>query len=154
MKEKVLDFFNKVLAFFKKNRIAAISVAAAAAVIVVAVIVVLSFGGDSDNTSESKWGYGITESIPEFDGDCDRIDKSGSGYCVAYYSDVTGDEVSEYISELEEKCNITFNSDKYPRSAVYGDRIIAVHYNVTEKKFSVTVVSKNTENTESFGADQ
>lgn len=154
MKEKILSFLTKALEFFRKNLVLSISVAVAVVVIAVVLIVVLASGGDNDNTLESSWGSGITESIPEFDSDFDHIKKMGDEYCVAYYSDVTGESVAAYIAEIEEQCNVKFGGDKYPRSAIYGDRIVAIHYNVTEKKLSVTVVSKNIEKTDIFGADQ
>ena len=154
MKEKILDFWNKAVAFAKNNRVVCISCLAALVVVVTAIVVIAVVGREPSDSKDGAWGYGITEDIPEFDGKCDSIDESGKDYFVAYYSDVSGNEVSEYIAEIEQKCEIKFKGDKYPRSAVYGDRIIAVHYNVTEKKFSVTVVSKNIENTDIFGANQ
>lgn len=154
MKEKILDVFNKSLAFFKKNLVLSISIAAAVVVIAVVLIIVLASGGDTDSSHESGWGYGITANIPEFDGDFDHIKKVGNESYVAYYSNVAGESVSAYMDEIEEKCNVSFGGDKYPCSAVYGDRIIVLHYNATEKKLSVTVVSKNIEKTDTFGANQ
>lgn len=145
MKEKLTDILNKAISFVKKNTALAVCVALAVVIIVTVIIIVTASGGSNRNDADKKWGEGITESIPEFDGVCDSLEMNGDSYCAAYYSDVTGDEVAEYIAELEKECNISFNSDKYPRSAVYGDKIIAIHYNVTEKRFSVTVVSKANE---------
>ena len=154
MKEKILDFWSKAVAFVKKNLVVCISCLAALIVVITVIAVVAALNREPSSSNDGAWGYGITEDIPEFDGECDSIDESGDDYFVAYYSDVSGNEVTEYIAEIEQKCEIKFKGDKYPRSAVYGDRIIAVHYNVTEKMFSVTVVSKNIENTDIFGASQ
>lgn len=146
MKEKIITLFNKSVSFVKKNFILSISVAIAIAVITTVIILVCTLGKSEDSKEHDDWGNGITENIPKFDGKCDAIEKNGNDYCAAYYSDVTGNEISEYVSELESVCKISFSGDKYPRSAVYEDKIIAIHYNVTEKKFSITVVSKANEN--------
>ena len=50
-------------------------------------------------------------------------------------------QINEYIKLLERECKIKFDGEKYPRKAIMGDKIIVIHYNVTEMNFSVTVAS-------------
>ncbi len=143
MKDKIIGIIKKAVEFIKKNAVLSICCAVALAVIIIVIILVSVLGDNNGKKNNNdNWGIGITEDIPEFDGTCDSIESNEDGYCVAYYSDVTGDEVSEYISEIETECGVKFEGSKYPRSAVYDDKIIVIHYNVTEMKFSVTVVSK------------
>lgn len=72
-------------------------------------------------------------------------------YASAYFENVSSEEVAEYISEVEEKCDVTFSSERFPRSAVLEDKIIVVHYNVTETKLSVTVAAKGDHETITSG---
>lgn len=143
MKDKIQGIIKKTVDFLKNNVILSICCAAALAVVIIVIVLVSASGGDDDKKNfDGKWGDGITENIPEFDGKCDSLQNDEDVYCVAYYSEVTGEEVAEYISEIENECDVKFEGSKYPRSAVCGDKIIVIHYNVTEMKFSVTVVSK------------
>lgn len=131
MKAKAFDLI-------KKYKYAVIAGLALLAVLVL-VIVTASGGSDRAHKSE-KWGEGITEGIPRFDGRNEEIE-SGEGYVAAYYQNVSGDDIAEYLSELESACGISFDGDKYPITAICGDRIITLHYNVTEMKLSVTVTT-------------
>lgn len=133
MKAKAFDLI-------KKYKYAVI---AGVALLLVLVIVIAIAASSSDRSHKSeKWGEGITEGIPQFDGSNEEIE-SGEGYVAAYYKNVSGDDIAEYVSELKSACGISFDGDKYPRTAIYGDRIITLHYNVTEMKFSVTVTNIN-----------
>ena len=140
MKEKVINLYKKALDFAKNNLYLTIGIAVAV-VVLIGVIVAIAVSGNGGTAESSEWGVGLTENIPEFDGNCESTVIS-DGFCAAYYNDVKGDEVEEYIDKIESECNVRFEGDKYPRSAAYGEKIIAIHYNVTEMKFSVTVVSK------------
>ena len=142
MKEKIIELFKKAVAFAKDQKILVICSAAALAVIITGAVLIAASGEDNvNNDSENEWGIGITENIPEFEGECDGI-MLEENFGTAYYSNVKSDEIEAYISKIETECGVEFEGDKYPRSAVYGDRIIAIHYNVTEMKFSVTVVTE------------
>ncbi len=102
----------------------------------------------SENSEESSlveepsvWGEGITSDIPQFSGKADSLDLDSDEYASAYYSDVTIEQANGYAEKLQNELGITFSySDKFPRSAIYGEKIIVIHYNVTEMKLSVTVV--------------
>ncbi len=81
--------------------------------------------------------------IPEFSKNPDNTDSpENGGYTAFYYSDVSGEQVTEYIALLEKELKIKFNSNVYPKTAIYGEKIIAIHYNVTEKRLSVTIAEK------------
>lgn len=157
MKEKLAVIKNKLTEFIKNKPILAWAIGTVIIAVIVAVIVsAIFFAGTSSNGDESgeanvqvKWGEGVTENIPEFKPAPDSVTSlNGTENSVAaYYTEVTGEQVSEYTSLVESECGVKFSSDKYPRSAIFGDKIIAIHYNVTEKKMSVTVV-KTGENNE------
>ncbi len=146
---------NKITEFIKTKPILAWAIGTVAVALVVACAVSGIFlavhSSDDDENDEMNgdvnWGEGVTESIPEFEpkSDSEKSIKRTENGVVAYYSEVTGEQVDEYTALVAKECGIKFTGDKYPRSAVYGDRIIAIHYNVTEMKMSVTVV-KNSEN--------
>lgn len=94
-----------------------------------------------------SWGKGVTEGIP-LPQDIKAVAVSGDDTsAAAYFENVTSDDIGAYAALLESECGITFSGDSFPRSAIYGERIIVLHYNVTEMKFSVTVAAKaNNEN--------
>ncbi len=120
---------------------------AAAALLVVTVILIAAIPSDSDSEqSDLEWGEGITEGIPEFSQEC-ASKSGGNGYAAFYYENVTSEQVGEYTSLIERECGISFSSDKYPRSAKYGEKSITIHYNVTEMKMSVTVTVNGIEST-------
>lgn len=158
MKDKILELKEKVVKFIKDKPIIAWAIGTVAIALLVAVIVSAIFSASSSpegNESsqadvEVKWGEGITEGIPSFSPAPDSAStlKGTKAGIAAYYTEVTSEQVSAYTALIETECGIKFSSDKYPRSAVFGDKIIAIHYNVTEKKMSVTVV-KNGETEES-----
>ena len=141
---------NKITEFIKTKPIIAWAVGTVAVALVVALAVSAVFfavGSDESEVSEGgfadmKWGEGITEGIPEFSPSSDTAKsvKGNETSVSAYFSEVTGEQVNAYTLLIEEQCGIKFSSDKYPRLAIFGDRIIAIHYNVTEMKMSVTVV--------------
>ncbi len=141
---------NKITEFIKNKPVISWAIGTVAVALVVALSVsaiFLSFGSDGEDVSkvglsEMDWGEGITEGIPEFSPNSDTVSsvKGNETSVSAYFTEVTGEQVSEYAALIEKECGIKFSSDKYPRSAIYGDRIIAIHYNVTEMKLSLTVV--------------
>ena len=145
MKEKIINFIksNALLSCI----ICAFVVALLTSVIVAAVMIP---DGESDvsaaESNEAKhkieWGKGITDGVPEFSGEPVSVEGT-DGYVAAYYENVRSEQIAEYISLVENELGIKFSSDKYPRSAVWGDKLIAIHYNVTEMKLSVTVVSES-----------
>lgn len=145
MKEKITEFI-------KSHAVLVICIVAVAVTAVIA-ICVTSLGSE-ESQSMSGWGEGITEGIPQFDGVADDFTSEKQSYAAAYYSNVTGEQVSAYTEKIEIECGVEFGSDKYPRSAVYGDRIIVIHYNVTEMKLSVTVASTNSIESTQSGEQQ
>lgn len=91
--------------------------------------------------SNVNWGEGITENIPEFPaGNGEIVSANDGSYVSAYYSNVSGDQIKEYISALEQECGVKFNGEKYPLTASIAEKTIILHYNVTEMQFSVTVI--------------
>ncbi len=139
----------RCVAFIKKHKkesIVAVAVLLAVTVAIILILVISSNGGSQEPQGEetSKWGIGITENIPSFSETADHIEQS-EAFVAAYYSNVTSEQVAEYIAQLDEQCGIKFENEHYPRSAVLEDKVIAIHYNVTEMRFSVTVVAKNNE---------
>ncbi len=142
MKEKINEILTKTRKLFLdlKNKVMgsklALGITIGVAVLLVALIVVIIVVPDS--TEELQWGEGVTKGLPPFSDNYSSFHGDES-YMAAYYTDVTTEQINEYISKLEKDCGIKFNSDKYPRSAMYDDKILVIHYNVTEKKFSVTV---------------
>lgn len=142
MKEKINDILAKAskTAVSIKNKLMSSRLAlgitiSVAVLLVVLVIVIIALPNDNQ---ELEWGEGITEGIPSFSSEYNAF-RADDSYMTAYYTDVTTEQITEYAQKLESDCGIKFNSDKYPRSAAYNDKIIVIHYNVTEKKLSVTV---------------
>ena len=133
MKEKALNFL-------KKYKYYAIGVIVLLAVIITIVCIVAS-NGKSDE-SDAKWGDGLSKGIPHFIGRGEVV-TSGDGYIAAYYNDVSSESIEEYVLKLESTLKIDFEGEKFPRTAIYGGKIITLHYNVTEMKFSVTVTTNN-----------
>lgn len=159
IKLKATELFKKASEFLKKYPFwAGLVIGVVVISVIVAIILSLSQGSpkkDDESSSHSEsvseevsnvkessleWGEGITSDIPQFSGKADSFDQNDS-YASAYYSDVTIEQANEYAEKLQEELNVTFSySDKFPRSAIYGEKIIVIHYNVTEMKLSVTVV--------------
>lgn len=81
----------------------------------------------------------LTAGIPAFSENADKI-VLGDGYAAAYYSGVGSDEINAYVDSLGKDPGVRFGSSGFPRTAVYGEVTVALHYNVTERNFSVTVV--------------
>lgn len=154
MKEKISGF----LSALKRN----ITVTACIALVFLVIIILVAIFSDSEETAENNfsWGDGITEGIPSFNGENEKLDVGENGeFAAAYYTNVTGEGASIYIHKLEKELDVKFSENGYPRVAVYGDKLIAVHYNVTEMTCSVTVTVKNkgelsTENTQSGAQEQ
>ncbi len=136
MKEKVTDFIKN----YKYPLIGAVC-----ALIAIIIILVVSLSGGKDVSEEAlEWGEGVTEGIPEF-GQAYVSQAGNEGYAAFYYENVTVVQVEEYTALIEKECNIQFSSDKYPRTAKYGEKAIVIHYNVTEMKMSVTVTVNSIE---------
>ena len=143
---------DKILNFIKNNAllscvICAFVVALITSIIVAAIMMPDSGTGENSDAlnGESEtalrrinWGDGITKDIPRFSVEPELVEATSES-AAAYYMGVTSEQIAEYVALLERELGIEFSSDKYPRSAVWGDKIIAIHYNVTEMNFSVTV---------------
>lgn len=138
---------DRLIDFIKKYKYSVIG--GVCALVALAVVIIIASGsGGEDGQSVADWGEGITEDIPEFSSEYSSH-TGGEGYAAFYYENVTGEQVQIYTAQLESELNIKFSSTKYPRSAIYGEKIIAIHYNVTEMKMSVTVTQNSTESTQS-----
>ena len=99
----------------------------------------LALCGCGESAVKNGWGNGLTKDIPEFDHQLESFTQAeNGGYAAAYYKNVSGEEIAQYISALAES-GIVLESGVYPASAILEDKIITVHYNVTEMLFSVTV---------------
>ena len=143
--KKVVDWIKSkgksAVRWVKNNKKIAIIIATSVLVAVLAVVLVCVLRSDTaerDDEDKPDWGMGITENIPCFSEKMDNFTCTDD-YAAAYYSNVSSEQVEEYTARISEACGIQFQGQKYPRTAVYGDRIIALHYNVTEMRFSVTV---------------
>lgn len=144
LKKLVSKLIQLIKAHKKESVIIAAVVLAVVTVITVVCVVSANNKAEKENSeSDFSWGAGLTENIPCFSENADSF-KYGEGFAAAYYSNVTGEQVASYTARLEEY-GIKFESDHYPRSAVLEDKVIAIHYNVTEMRFSVTVAAKQTE---------
>ncbi len=138
MKEKALDFL-------KKNYIVVIC-AVCVIISLTALIIALSVGGGeggkaADSQAEIRWGEGLTEGIPQFEGEAEL--RAGENSVAAFYRGVSGDMISQYEQRLESELSIEFGGTDYPKAAIFGERIITLHYNATEMEFSVTVVKND-----------
>lgn len=149
LKEKIgkksAIFIKKSIRFLKKNYIPVLVALAALVIGITVLVIVLSGGSDNDDDSESvapKWENALTEGIPAFSEEYVNLD-IGESYVAAYYERVESATVSEYVKTLEAELNVSFSKDKFPYTAVYGDKFIALHYNVTEMRLSVTVTEKS-----------
>lgn len=142
MKEKALDFL-------KKNYILIIC-AACVVIALAALITALASGGNktSDGSSQvysAEWGRGLTEGIPEFPEKAVSMTATAVS-TAAYYENVSGGQITEYLQLLERECGLVFSGESFPRSAICGEKIVTVHYNATEKRFSVTVAAADNSN--------
>lgn len=142
MKEKILDFL-------KKNYILVICAACVVIALAALITAIASSRNESAESGSSvcsaEWGTGLTENIPEFSEKAVKITAT-SVSTAAYYENVSGEQISEYIKTLESECGIVFSGGGFPRSAIFGEKIVTVHYNATEKRFSVTVAASDNSN--------
>ncbi len=126
MFEKILD---KLKAHAKTVIFAAITV----------FVVVLIIVAAARRENKTDWASSpVTSDIPEFTAASGEIE-FGEGFAVGYYENVTSAQIAEYESLLAEKLGIVFPPKEYPCAKEYDGRLIILHYNVTEKNFSVTV---------------
>ena len=117
----------------KKELLAAVSA------IVLLGLVLAAVAAISGRNKVASWdGCPLTEGIPEFPAEAYSFTVNGSS-CAAYYEDVSGDRINEYADLLKEKCGAEFSEGAFPRTAQIGGRTVILHYNVTEKNFSVTI---------------
>ena len=143
------SFLKKIVNFAKDHFGLTLGILSVSIVAIVILTTILSGG----TQASGRWGKGITKGIPMPD-DIKSVSVNVSdSYAAAYFEDVSSEEVSEYISLIEDKCDVVFTNDRFPRSAVSEDKIIVIHYNVTEKKLSVTVAAKG-DNAPTVSGDQ
>lgn len=138
MKDKLSRFFSAL----KRN----ITLTACVCLVFLILVIFVAVFSKSNETAthDFRWGDGITEGIPAFSGENETFDIGENGeYAVAYYTNVTGEQASVYIDTLEKELNVEFSKNGYPRVGIHGDKLIAVHYSVTEMTFSVTVTAKS-----------
>lgn len=135
----------KAIHFFKKNYIPVLVALSALIIVIVVLVIALSSGSEEPDDTESvapKWENALTDGIPAFSEGYVNLD-IGESYVAAYYERVESATVSEYVKTLENELGVSFSKEKFPYTAVYGEKIIALHYNVTEMRFSVTVTEKS-----------
>lgn len=142
MKEKILDFLKKNYILI----ICAVCVVIALAALITAIASSRSERAEgSSPVCSAEWGLGLTEGIPEFPEKAVKVTAT-SVSVAAYYENVSGGQIAEYIKTLESECGIAFSGESFPRSAVFGEKIVTLHYNATEKRFSVTVAAEDNSN--------
>lgn len=144
------SILDKASGFAKKHFALTLGVLAILIVIIIVVITIVSGGGETSD----KWGKGITKGVPMPSGLNAASVKVSETHAAAYFEDVSSEEVSEYVTLIEEECDVVFENERFPRSAVCDDKIIVIHYNVTEKKLSVTVAAKGDNQAISTGDQQ
>ena len=136
--------------FTKKHVVAITLVLLAAAAVIIAAAAIRRVG----NGSEKSWdGCEFTKGIPAFPDEPKAFEISEHA-AAAYYTGVTGAQIEEYVKTLGAECGARFDSSEYPRAAVLGERTIILHYNVTEKNFSVTVAKDFAETNGESGRDE
>ncbi len=138
MKEKLISFFSAV----KRNL--TLTACICTVLLIVVIFTAVFFGSNQADAPDFEWGDGITEGIPAFSGENEVFEVGENGeYAVAYYTNVTGEQADEYIDTVERELGVEFSENGYPRVAICESKLIAVHYNVTEMTFSVTVTVKS-----------
>ena len=138
-------FIKKAIRFFKKNYIPVLVALSALLIGIVALVIALSGDSEEPDDTESvaqKWENALTEGISAFSEGHVNLD-IGESYVAAYYEHVESAKVSEYVTTLENELGVSFSKEKFPYTAGYGDKIIAIHYNMTEMRLSVTVTEKS-----------
>ena len=140
--DKSKEFLHKIITYIRENKKIAVITVAIILAIIAAIIVIICISGNSEQIDEQKWGEGLTKDVPMFSEEFKSFDFN-ENYQAMYFENVTTEQIKDYEAKLSELCGISFEGEIYPRSAVFGDRIIVIHYNVTEMKFSVTVTQKN-----------
>ncbi len=139
---KIKEFLNKTVDHIKANKKRSLLILISFLTVLALVITVICLSGNSPEEDPPQWGEGITEGIPAFGEEFKSFD-ADSSFQTMYYENVTTEQVKDYETRLSDQCGIVFQGEIYPRSAIYGDKIIVIHYNVTEMKFSVTVTQKS-----------
>lgn len=146
MIEKIKQAVDKITTLINNNK-RAFTVTATALLAVVAVTILvctMAFNNVDNGEPENgaQWSSGITQNIPAFSDNAEKIEHNEKS-TAAYYSNVKSEDVAKYIERLGEECGVKFEGRQYPKTATFEDKIIAIHYNVTEMRFSVTVAQKD-----------
>ncbi|MBO4276769.1 MAG: hypothetical protein J5925_00040 [Clostridia bacterium] len=150
MKSNILPALREFAANRKKELTAVLCAVLILGLVLASVWAVSERRKDPSGWDNSK----LTEGIPEFPGEPYSFTEAGVS-CAAYYEDVSGEEIFEYAALLKERCGIDLTSGAFPRAAEYGERTIILHYNVTEKYFSVTITGNGADtNDENQKLDQ
>lgn len=135
MKEKAIDFLKKNYILI----ICAVCVIISIAALITALVPSQNSVDESEPAVSSvEWGNGLTEGIPEFSPSAASL-ISADNSVAAYYENVSGEQINEYLQTLKSECGIELSGEGFPRSAKWGERLITVHYNATDMLFSVTV---------------
>ncbi len=133
----------KILEILKKYSYTVVIVLVAAFLAVLVIGFNSCGNGDDVSGESSRDKVHNYQEIPLFSKSPENVDSSDDkSYVAYYYTDVSGEQVSEYVAKLEKELGIKFKSEIYPKTASYGEKIIAIHYNVTEKRLSVTIAEK------------
>ena len=146
MEEKINNLVDTLKKFINENKKMVTVVVAAFLAVAAIIILVCTFTlgnkGVEETENDFGWGQGLTQGIPQFSQEAERIQQD-EDFVAAYYSNVKSEDVAKYIELLTEECGVEFEGRQYPKTATLDDKIIAIHYNVTEMRFSVTVAKKN-----------
>ncbi len=146
MIEKINNLVDNLKKLINENKKKFTVMVAAFLAIVAITILVCTFTlgnkGVEETENDFGWGQGLTQGIPQFSQEAERIQQD-ENFVAVYYNNVKSDDVAKYIELLGEECGVKFEGRQYPKTATLDDKIIAIHYNVTEMRFSVTIAKKN-----------
>lgn len=152
MKEKIKTYWQKFKTALDRYLIQ--FTCAAVVVIIIAFVCVacniINNATENQNTSSEysevvlEWGSGMTENIPAFSGEIISQEIKENGYCAVYYSNVTSNQVEDYINQLEAQLSVDFGeNERFPKTVLWDEKLITLHYDSAEMKLSVTITEKS-----------
>ncbi len=151
MKEKIKVYWQKFKTALDKYLIQVTCAAVILLVIAFACVAcnIINNATETQNTSSEisetvlEWGSGMTEGIPAFSGEIISKEIKEKGYSAVYYSNATLEQVENYINQLETQLNVDFaESEMFPKTVLWNQKLITLHYDSAEMKLSVTITEK------------